>query len=235
VSVVGVDSSGQSSTTTGDGPGGGTSPTTQGGSDVPAPPEWGTYQVNQSGGFTSSVGKPYTYPPVGTLVVNQQDADGRQLWQRYVQSGAQPSDTTLQYGPSGPHILSMSEAGSPCTFPAPGVPAPPWPLGPGKTATADGQCGSGSNTFHLHLVELVKDAQSYRLPDGTSLSVWLINTAITITGSNFKASGTQVDYYSAAYRLPIEEDVSISGTYDAVIHFALNSKSVLQSTVPTQS
>ena len=234
VSVSGVSSSGQTSTTTG-AAAGGTVPNATGGTGVPAPPEWGTYQINQSGSFTSSIGKPYTYPPVGTLVVNQADTDGRQLWQRYVQSGSQPSDTTLQYGPNGPHILSMSEAGSPCTFPAPGVPAPPWPLAPGETATADGQCGSGSNTFRLHLVEQVKGTQSYRLPDGAALPVWLIDTAITITGSNYKATGTQVDYYSAGYRLPIEEDVNITGTYDGVIHFALNSKSVLQSTTPTQS
>jgi hypothetical protein len=78
----------------------------------------------------------------------------------------------------------------------------------------------------------VVGSRQVRLADGTVLTVWVINTSLSTSGS-VTASGTQVDWYSPALRLPVHEESHIHGTYSGVVPFTVSSVSDLESATPT--
>ncbi|HUE60633.1 MAG TPA: hypothetical protein VMO88_13715 [Acidimicrobiales bacterium] len=219
--------------------GGGSAPATGNGSaasnsgtGAPAPAVPGTYAIDQSGGITTT---PSLYsanePPQGTLVVDPAQPNGTQVEHRYVQQGDQPANTTAQYLPSGPVILSTTEGsgaqGVSCTFNPP-IAAPPWPPAVGKTFSSQGNCGNGTS---VTVQGKIAGSQTTTLKDGETFTVWVIDSTINMTGQ-ITASGTQVDWYAPSIRLPTHEQVDVKGTYSGV-QFTLHSVSDLVSSHPS--
>lgn len=199
---------------------------------VPAPATPGSYTIDQSGGITTA---PSLYssnePPQGTLVVDPAQANGVQVEHRYVDQSSQPANTTAQYLPSGPVILSTTEGsgstGVSCTFNPP-IAAPPWPPAAGKTFSSQGNCGNGTT---VTVSGRIAGSQTATLKDGESFTVWVIDSTINMTGQ-ITASGTQVDWYAPALRLPVHEQVDVQGKYSGV-QFTLHSVSDLVSSHPS--
>jgi hypothetical protein len=188
----------------------------------------------QSGSVATSFGTT-NEPPQGTLVVDPAQPNGIQVDHRHVDQNA-PADTTTQFLPSGPVILSTTEGsgstGISCTFNPP-IAAPPWPPAVGKTFSAHGTCGSG-NTVTVQ--GQIAGYQTATLQDHEKFPVWVVNSTITISGPNLNANGTQVDWYSTALRLPVHEQTNVQGTYvynGLPVHFTLNSTSDLVNSHPT--
>lgn len=207
--------------------GAGGSTKTGGGAPQPAAP--GTYTVNQSGGVTAGLYSS-SEPAQGTLVVDPAQPDGTQMWHRYVDSKNPPATTDMQFRSNGPFILSATEASpqgnTTCTFNPP-IAAPPWPPAAGDTFGSVGNCGSFTVTVHGKIA----GTQSVTLADGETFTVWVIDSTLDISGQ-VTGSGTQVDWYSPAVRLPLHEQVDISGTYQG-INFKLHSVSDLTSSHPS--
>lgn len=199
------------------------------GSGAPGPAAPGKYIVDQSGGVTAGVYQS-SNPPQGTLVIDPVQPNGVQMSHRYISSNSQPSDTATQYSANGPYILSTSEQGpqgnTTCTFNPP-IPAPPWPTSAGQTFNSQGSCGS----FSVSVQGRVAGTQTDTLKDGETFTVWVINSTLTISGS-ITGSGTQVDWYSPALRLPLHEQVDMNGTYSGV-SFKLHNVSDLESSHPS--
>lgn len=208
----------------------GTSPA-GGGNGVAVPAAPGTYTMAQSGGITTS---PNLYsasePPQGTLVVDPAQPNGIQVEHRYVDQSNQPANTTTQFLPTGPVILSTTEGAGPngvsCTF-SPPIAAPPWPPTVGKTFSSSGNCGSGTT---VTIQGRIAGSQVATLKDGETFPVWVIDSTINLSGQ-ITASGTQVDWYSTALRLPVHEQTDVQGVYSG-IHFTLHSVSDLVSSRP---
>ncbi len=208
------------------------SASSNGGTGSPAPAVPGTYTIDQSGGITTT---PSLYsanePPQGTLVVDPAQPNGIQVEHRYVQQGNQPANTTAQYLPSGPVILSTTEGsgsgGVSCTFNPP-IAAPPWPPAAGKTFSSQGNCGNGTT---VTIQGKISGSQTTTLKDGETFTVWVIESTINMTGQ-ITASGTQVDWYAPSLRLPTHEQVDVKGTYSGV-QFTLHSVSDLVSSHPS--
>ena len=200
-----------------------------GGAPQPATP--GTYTFDQSGGVTTT---PPVFsssePPQGTLVVDPVQSGGVQAWHRHVDPNNPPADTNTQFRSNGPFILSATEAGpqgnTSCTFNPP-LAAPPWPPVTGATFSSVGNCGS----FTVSVQERISGAQTATLKDGETLTVWVIDSTLNISGQ-VTGSGTQVDWYSPAIRLPVHEQVDMNGTYQGV-NFKLHSVSDLVSSHPS--
>lgn len=215
-------------------PSGGTGSSASTGSGAPQPAAPGTYTVDQSGGVTTNPSVfSATEPPQGTLVVDPAQSDGEQVWHRYVDSKNPPADTTTQYRSNGPFILSATEAGpqgnTSCTFDPP-IAAPPWPPAAGDTFSSVGNCGS----FTVSVRGRIAGTQTVTLKDGETFTAWVIDSTLNIDSSNqsFSGSGTQVDWYSPAVRLPLHEQVDVSGKYNGV-SFQLHSVSDLVSSHPS--
>lgn len=198
-----------------------------GGAPRPAVP--GTYTFDQSGGVTAT-GFSSSEPPQGTLVVDPAQSDGMQAWHRYVDPKNQPADTNTQFRSNGPFIVSATEASpqgnTSCTF-NPALPAPPWPPVVGATSSAVGNCGS----FTVSVQERISGTQNVTLKDGETFTVWVIDSTLNISGQ-VTGSGTQVDWYSPAIRLPVHEQVDINGNYNGLA-FQLHSVSDLVSSHPS--
>ena len=198
-------------------------------SGAPRPATPGTYTFDQSGGVTAT-GFSSSEPPQGTLVVDPAQSDGVQAWHRYVDPKNQPADTNTQFRSNGPFILSATEASpqgnTSCTF-NPALAAPPWPPVAGATASAVGNCGS----FTVSVQERITGTQNVTLKDGETFAVWVIDSTLNISGQ-VTGSGTQVDWYSPAIRLPVHEQVDINGNYNG-LGFQLHSVSDLVSSHPT--
>ncbi|HET7523926.1 MAG TPA: hypothetical protein VFJ79_07275 [Acidimicrobiales bacterium] len=203
------------------------SPAASGGAPQPATP--GTYTFDQSGGVTAT-GFSSSEPPQGTLVVDPVQSDGVQAWHRHVDPNNPPADTDTQFRSNGPFILSATEASpqgnTSCTFNPP-LAAPPWPPVTGATFSSVGNCGS----FTVSVQERIGGTQTATLKDGETFTVWVIDSTLNISGQ-VTGSGTQVDWYSPALRLPVHEQVDISGTYQA-LNFKLHSVSDLVSSHPS--
>ena len=199
------------------------------GSAAPAPAAPGRYVVDQSGGVTAGVYQT-SNPPQGTLVIDPVQPNGVQMSHRYVSSNSQPSDTATEYTAKGPYILSTSEQGpqgnTTCTFNPP-IPAPPWPTSAGQTFGSQGNCGS----FTVSVQGRVAGTQTDTLRDGETFTVWVIDSTLTLSGS-VTGSGTQVDWYAPALRLPLHEQVDLNGTYSGV-SFKLHNVSDLESSHPS--
>lgn len=199
------------------------------GSAAPAPAAPGRYVVDQSGGVTAGVYQA-SNPPQGTLVVDPVQPNGVQMSHRYVSSNSQPSDTATQYTAKGPYILSTSEQGpqgnTTCTFNPP-IPAPPWPTSAGQTFGSQGNCGN----FTVSVQGRIAGTQTDTLRDGETFTVWVIDSTLTLSGS-VTGSGTQVDWYAPALRLPLHEQVDLNGTYSGV-SFKLHNVSDLESSHPS--
>lgn len=193
---------------------------------MPATP--GTYTMDQSGGVTGF----YTEPAQGTLVVDPAQSNGVQVEHRHVDQTNPPADTSTQYLSTGPVILSTTEgAGSnqvSCTFNPP-IEAPPWPPAVGKTFSSQGTCGSG-NTVTVQ--GKITGSQTATLKDGETFTVWVIDSTINMTGQ-IQASGTQLDWYAPALRLPVHEQTDIQGKYQGTFPFTLHSVSDLVSSHPS--
>lgn len=179
------------------------------GAAVPKPAAAGTYQERQSGSFTVA-GSTRPVSGQGTLVVQAATPDGTQLWQRYVQQGQPPNDTTMRFGSNGPVLVSSTEP-SPqgeitCTF-DPSIPAPAWPPAVGDSFSSTGNCGrftisvSGSIT-----------GQRQASVGGTSYSVWVIDSNLVLHGQ-VSGTGSQEDWYSPVLRLPVHEHDQLNGNY----------------------
>lgn len=207
--------------------GGSTASGTAGGAPLPAAP--GRYIVDQSGGVTAGVYQS-SNPPQGTLVIDPAQSNGVQVSHRYVSSNSQPADTDTQYTANGPYVLSTTEQGpqgnTTCTFNPP-IPAPPWPTSVGQTFNSQGNCG----TFTVSVQGRVAGTQTDTLKDGETLTVWVIDSTLTLSGS-VTGSGTQVDWYSPAVRLPLHEQVDLNGTYSGV-SFKMHNVSDLESSHPS--
>jgi len=196
---------------------------------APAPPAAGTYVVDQSGTVTAG---PYasSEPAQGTLVVDPVQPDGVQVSHRYISSKNPPANTSTQYRSNGPFILSTTEAGpqgnTTCTF-TPAIPAPPWPTSTGESFASQGNCGN----FSVAVQGRIAGSQSVTLKDGETFTVWVIDSTLTVSGQ-VTGSGTQVDWYSPALRLPLHEQVDMNGTYQGLA-FKLHSVSDLESSHPS--
>lgn len=182
------------------------------GSQAPKPAAAGTYQERQSGSFTA-LGKTTEVPPQGTLVVAAAQADGTQVWHRYVQQGQSPNDTTLQFDAKGIFLLSTTEQ-SPqgnvaCNF-DPAVPAPPWPAAVGASFSSTGNCGK----FTVSVSGRITGQQSV-VVGGTSYDTWVVETSLKFQGE-VTGTGTQEDWYSPTLRIPLEEKSQIHGSYGPV-------------------
>lgn len=205
----------------------GSSPAT-GGNGFPAPAVPGTYTMSQSVTVSPSFGPPA--PSQGTLVVDPAQPNGIQVDHRYVDQSNQPANTTTQFLPTGPVILSLTEGAGPssvsCTFNPP-VAAPPWPPAVGKTFSSTGNCGSGTT---VTIQGRIAGSQVATLKDGETFPVWVIDSTLNLSGQ-IKGSGTQVDWYSTALRLPVHEQTDVQGSYSG-IPFTLHSVSDLVSSRP---
>ena len=203
----------------------------QSGSAAPQPAAPGTYLVDQSGGVTTT---PNVFsssePAQGTLVIDPAQADGTQVWHRYIDTKNPPANTDTQFRPNGPFILSATEASpqgnTSCTFNPP-IAAPPWPPATGDGFSSLGNCGS----FTVSVQGRIAGTQSMTLKDGETFTVWVIDSTLNINGQ-MTGSGTQVDWYSPAVRLPLHEQIDMSGTYQG-IQFKLHSVSDLTSSHPS--
>lgn len=199
------------------------------GNGAPAAAAPGTYTVDQSGSVTGP-GFSSSEPPQGTLVVDPVQSNGVQVSHRYIDTKNPPANTDTQYRSNGPFILSATEAGpqgnTTCTFNPP-IAAPPWPPAAGETFSSQGNCGS----FTVSVQGRISGTQSVTLKDGETFTVWVIDSTLNISGQ-VTGSGTQVDWYSPAVRLPLHEQVDISGTYEA-FNFKLHSVSDLVSSHPS--
>jgi hypothetical protein len=206
-----------------------TSPS-NGSSGAPAPATPGTYTIDQSGGISSTLFS-QSEPPQGTLVVDPAQANGVQVEHRYVDQNNQPANTTTQFLPSGPVILSTTEGsgstGVSCTFNPP-IAAPPWPPAVGKTFSSQGDCGNGTT---VTVQGKITGSQTATLKDGETFTVWVIDSTINMSGQ-ITASGTQVDWYAPALRLPTHEQTDVQGKYNGV-QFTLHSVSDLVSSHPS--
>jgi len=169
-------------------------------------------------------------PPQGTLVVDPAQSDGTQIWHRYIDTKNPPANTEMQFRSNGPFILSATEASpqgnTTCTF-SPPIAAPPWPPASGDTFSSLGNCGS----FTVSVQGRIAGSQSMTLKDGETMTVWVIDSTLSISGQ-VTGSGTQVDWYSPIARLPLHEQIDMSGTYQG-INFKLHSVSDLVSIHPT--
>ena len=203
------------------------SPAASGGAPQPATP--GTYTFDQSGGVTAT-GFSSSEPPQGTLVVDPAQSNGIQMWHRHVNPNNAPADTQTQFRPNGPFILSATEAGpqgnTSCTF-NPALAAPPWPPVAGATFSSVGNCGS----FTVSVQERIGGTQTATLKDGETFTVWVIDSTLNVSGQ-VTGSGTQVDWYSPALRLPVHEQIDMNGTYSG-LNFQLHSLSDLVSSHPS--
>ncbi|HLI55187.1 MAG TPA: hypothetical protein VKU88_12735 [Acidimicrobiales bacterium] len=151
-------------------------------------------------------------PAQGTLVVGAAQADGTQLWQRYVAQGQQPSDTTVRFTPQGPFLLSTTEA-SPqgnitCTFDPP-IPAPAWPAAVGDKFSSTGDCGK----FTISVSGAITGQKQVTV-GGVAYQVWVIDSTLSLHGE-VSGSGSEEDWYSPALRLPVHEYDQLKGTYGA--------------------
>lgn len=219
----------------------GTAPTENTGSSpsggsngAPNPATGGTYAMSQSGWIHSALYNS-SEPARGTLVVDPAQQNGTQVDHRYVDPGnssSQPANTTTRFLPSGPVILSTNEGAGPqsisCTFNPP-IAAPPWPPAVGKTFASNGDCGSGTT---VTVQGRIAGFQTATLADGETFPVWIVDSTLNLTGNEFNASGTQVDWYSTALRLPVHEQIDVQGSYSGV-QFALHSVSDLISSRPS--
>lgn len=195
------------------------------GSAAPGPAAPGKYIVDQSGYFTF-LGSKTQNQPQGTLVIDPVQSNGVQVSHRYVSSNNQPADTTTQYTANGPYVLSTSMA-SPqgnitCTFNPP-IPAPPWPTSAGQTFNSQGNCGN----ITVSVQGRIAGTQTDTLKDGETFTVWVIDSTLTLSGA-ISGSGTQVDWYAPAVRLPLHEQVDMQGT-----SFEMHSVSDLESSHPS--
>jgi hypothetical protein len=223
---------------------------------APPPAAAGSYPLSQSGGIR--VGSYYlALPSRGALVVGAPQSGGNQLWQYYGEAAgapagtgvpslsqglqellqriegsvgldSQPSYTKVQFRPSGPVVVSATEptgsGNQPCSFDPP-LPFPPWPPTAGEQAGTGGTCGASS----VSISEVVTGTEDIAVT-GTTYTTWILDITIKTTGQ-LASSGEQVDYYSPALRLPLQESSDIQGAYDGV-SFALQSASALLSGRP---
>jgi hypothetical protein len=201
--------------------------TASSGSGLP-PAAPGTYQERQSGSFTVE-GSSRPVPAQGTLVVGAAQADGTQLWQRYVAQGQQPSDTTIRFTAQGPFLLSTTES-SPqgnitCTF-DPAIPAPAWPAAVGDKFSSTGDCGK----FTISVSGAITGQKQVTV-GGVAYQVWVIDSTLSLHGE-VTGSGSQEDWYSPALRLPVHEYDQLKGSYGAFT-FSSTLTSDLVSGTPT--
>ena len=194
---------------------------------VPAPAAPGTYTMAQSVTVSPNFGPPE--PSQGTLVIDPAQPNGIQVDHRYVDQNP-PANTTTQFLPTGPVILSLTEGAGgssvSCTFNPP-IAAPPWPPAVGKTFSSTGNCGSGTT---VTIQGRIAGSQVATLRDGETFPVWVIDSTLNLNGQ-IKGSGTQVDWYSTALRLPVHEQSDVQGSYSG-IPFTLHSVSDLVSSRP---
>lgn len=200
------------------------------GNGAPAPASPGTYTFDQTGGVQAQPFYSANEPPQGTLVVDPAQSNGVQVWHRYIDTSKQPADTDMQFRSNGPFMLSAGEAGpqgnTTCTFNPP-IAAPPWPPATGETFSSQGSCGS----FNVSVQGRITGQQPVTLKDGETFTAWVIDSSLTISGQ-VTGSGTQVDWYSPALRLPLHEQVDMNGKYNGVT-FNLHSVSDLVSSHPS--
>jgi hypothetical protein len=194
----------------------------------PAAP--GTYYESQSGSLTA-VGKTYSEPAQGALVVESATAGGYQVWERKTSSSEPPAVTEVQFRSNGTFLVSETESTPQgmvtCIF-NPAVPVLQPSPAAGQTFQSTANCGKLTVTVH----GTVSGPQSVSV-GGTSYATWLITTDLIATGDGIQATGTQVDWYSPALRLPVQEQVHETGTYEALFPFSISSTSKLESARPT--
>jgi hypothetical protein len=198
-------------------------------SGPPAPAAPGTYTEDQSGGVTAGAFSS-SEPATGTLVIDPVQSNGIQVSHRYIDPKQPPAETDTQFRSNGPFILSTTEASpqgnTTCTFNPP-IPAPQWPTSAGESFSSQGNCGS----FTVSVQGRITGTQSVTLQDHETFTVWVIDSTLNMSGQ-VTGSGTQVDWYSPAVRLPLHEQVDLNGTYSG-LNFKLHSVSDLESSHPT--
>lgn len=138
---------------------------------------------------------------------------GVEVWQDHIQANQPPQDTTIQFRPNGPFMVSTTEytpqGNVTCTF-NPAIPAPTWPPATGDSFTSSGNCGQ----FSIQIQGKITGNRAFQL-DGRSYQTWVIDSTLTTHGQ-INATGTQEDWYSTDLRLPLYQSVTTKGTYGII-------------------
>lgn len=173
----------------------------------PATP--GTYQQSQQGSTTFGT-TTITPPPNAPLVVGAPNSAGTEVWKDYADGNQPPEETSVQFRPTGPFILSTTvmtpQGNETCTF-NPAIPAPTWPPKVGDAFHTSGNCGS----FTVAVSGRITGTRTVSL-DGRSFMAWVVDATLSTQGQ-VQATGTQEDWYSPTLRLPLYQNSTIQGTY----------------------
>lgn len=194
----------------------------------------GTYTYRQRGSSTFG-SSTQSEPPQGTMVVEAPTNDGaNQTWERYGDVHQPPDDTTLSFGSSGVFITSEVERVDlegkattiTCTFPARGVPAPPWPPAVGKSFDVTGNCGSFTATVTGHITGQTTDQVG-----GTTVPVYVLQSNLVTHGA-MQLTATETDWIASGFRLPLHTQTQSHGTY-GFASFSSDTTADLESMTPT--
>lgn len=185
-------------------------------SGAAAPVAAGTYRYRQSGRQTAGPSSSDA-PGEGTLTVDRADSSGVQQWRRVVAPGKWSADSTIAFTGGGPMLRATTlrnSAGevsmtSTCTF-DPAMPAPPWPLRVGATFSGHAECGD----FTVDVSGSVTGTRDVVI-DGATRTTFVVSSRLTTRG-HVESTGTQVDWYDPASRLPVHVETEQRGTYGVV-------------------
>ena len=201
--------------------------------DTPEPAAPGTYMYRQSGSATfGSTRQPV--PAHGTMVVDPAERDGTsQTWHRYVDTNEPPTDIALSFSTSGVFITTEVQRVSfqgqsmtiTCTFPKPGVPAPPWPPAVGKTFSDTGNCGSFTATVTGQI-----EGQTSDTVGSQTFAVYILKSTLTTHGQ-VQLTAIETDWVAYGLRLPVHIQTDVRGTY-ALSSFTSDTTADLESLTP---
>jgi hypothetical protein len=200
---------------------------------TPVPAAAGTYTYRQGGSSTfGSTTQPV--PSQGTMVVDPATGGGSaQTWHRYEDTRQPPTDTDLSFTNGGvfiaTEVVPVSFGGQSttitCSFPKPGVPAPPWPPAVGKSFGVTGSCGSFSATVSGRITgQTTDDAGGHQVP------VYVLDSTL-VTRGQIQLTATETDWLAVGFRLPLHTQTQSHGTY-GIASFSSNTTADLEWMTP---
>lgn len=204
-----------------------------GGAGAPEPATPGTYTYRQSGSSTFGT-TTEAVPAQGTMVVDPATgAASAQTWHRYEDTSQSPNDTDLAFATDGIFItkevervsLSGQSTTITCSFPSPGIPAPPWPPAVGKSFSVTGSCGSFSATVSGRITGQTTDDIG-----GQSVPVYVLVSTL-VTRGQVELTATETDWLAVGFRLPLHTQTQSHGTY-GIASFSSNTTADLESMTP---
>jgi hypothetical protein len=168
----------------------------------------GTYRYRQVGSLPGT-------PAEGTLAVAPASASGTQTWTRNVGGTLPPAISVMSFTANGAYLVSpgatVAGAQATCVFATP-VPWPPWPMTPGRSASAHATC-TGPITSYV-VSALVQGTATVSLAGQSVTTTVVVNTFVlkgTYGGSALNVTLTETDSYAPNLRVPVVTKTHVTG------------------------